>query len=407
MPLLTSTAGPVDFRYETVAPASSAVRGSIAIRIDNGNEGIFQNTDGATTWRQVMAAGGTVAFTGDATWTLNDASATALSIGAAGATGMLVFDTTNGSERLAFGVGTLDVSGQATVVLLRDNTNSALAFRTASGQTYLNFRTSDGNEIIDLGTTPSSDAGTPVQDVRVLSPGAIELNGIDFGTRLVVDEPFHLRPDLAANVANADANKNICVIGTNSAAWTFATGGGVTGTTPANLNDQQCLRGQTAANQGIWSNTNWSTNDEVRYKCNLRTGAAITTQVLAAGLKLSLTAGATLFDNTTDADQVFFGYATDNRYTASAANWVAVIRIGGASANVDTTVVVGTGTNYRFVIDISSTRVARFYINGVLRATSAAITAGVNLLPFAGTETLAGAARAVTVQRLCCSKLLT
>lgn len=413
MPLLTTTAGPLDFRFETVAPASAAQLGSIAFRIDAGNVGTFVNVDGLVTgWRQFLTAGGTISFgTVDATWTLNDNSATAWSIGAAGAATMLVFDTLNGAETLHMtlagsldlNTATIDTSTQATALTIIDNSATALVIRQGANN-YVALQTVNDAESIDFGSAPA--AATPAQAVRVLSPGAIELNGIDFGTRIVIDEDFRLRPDVAANVANADANKNIAVIGTNSVAWTFATGGGVTGTTGVIANDQQCLRGQTAANQGIWTNTNWATGDSARYKCNLRSGAAITTQVLAAGLKLTLAAGATLFDNATNADQVYFGYATDARYGAAAANWWAVIRIGGASTNTDTTVVVAVSTNYRLVIDVDATRVVRFYINGILRATSAALTADVNLLPFAGTETLAGVARAVTVQRLCCSKVL-
>lgn len=105
MPVLTTTDGPIEFRYSTSAVTMTpgvGGTGSIALRIDAGNVGTYQNIDGTNTgWRQFVLAGGTITFAADATWTLNDNSATALVIGSTGATNMTTWDTTNGAETFA------------------------------------------------------------------------------------------------------------------------------------------------------------------------------------------------------------------------------------------------------------------------------------------------------------------
>lgn len=303
-------------------------------------------------------------------------------------------------------IATIDLSTQATDLTIIDNVGASLRILQGAN-VYIGIDTTNNAEVITLGRAPS--AAGPNAAVDVATVGAITTNGTDFGTRLSIVEEFTQRSGIAADVG-IGFNVSFVTLGTNStsALCTFATGGGITLTTGALINDQMCVRGHTTAGQSIWTGTNWSTNDGVRWKCNVRSPATITTMVAAAGLKLSLAAGATLFDNATDADQVYFGFSTDARYGGVAANWTAVIRIGGASTNADTTVVFAASTNFRLVLDIDSARVARFYINGVLRVTSGALTAAVNLLPFAGVEALAAAAaRAITVQRMGISKLLT
>jgi len=103
MPKLTTTAGPIDFFYEAVAPATVPQLGSITFRIDAGNVGTFQNIDGTLTgWVPFMLAGGDIVFDqlNVAQWTLMDNNAVALRVGATGAPDMLVFNTVDGAEQL-------------------------------------------------------------------------------------------------------------------------------------------------------------------------------------------------------------------------------------------------------------------------------------------------------------------
>jgi len=109
---LTTTDGPIDFYWETVVPATTPNRGSVAFRIDAGNVGTWQNIDGtAAGWVRLLPAGGAVTFlqTASSTWTLMDNDADAWDIGAAGAATMLVFDTRNTVETVAIQTARLTV----------------------------------------------------------------------------------------------------------------------------------------------------------------------------------------------------------------------------------------------------------------------------------------------------------
>ena len=120
MPILTTSDGPIEFRYDTAAaPANAASRGSIGIRTQAANVGVYVNTDAtATGWRQFMTAGGTFVFPASGTWTLVAATAAALSIGSAANPGMLVFNTAGPSVESNVRLSTTDgvAAGTARIV---------------------------------------------------------------------------------------------------------------------------------------------------------------------------------------------------------------------------------------------------------------------------------------------------
>lgn len=95
MPVLTTSDGPIEFRYDTAAaPSNATYRGSLGIRTQAGSVGLYINTDAtAAGWRQFLTAGGTFVFPTSGTWTLVAATAAALSIGSVANPGMLVFNT--------------------------------------------------------------------------------------------------------------------------------------------------------------------------------------------------------------------------------------------------------------------------------------------------------------------------
>jgi len=303
----------------------------------------------------------------------------------------------------------IDVSGQATNVAVADNTTDALTVSQGAFP-YIAVSTDNGAESIILGSAPSGTAGAPNASVNFTTVGPITTNGMDFGLRFLLTEQFTKRPLLIGDIASTPANPDFEAIGTNatSALSTFQSTGGIQLATAGTANDQQAAKPATTAGQTAWTGTSWAPSGLPRLKINVQTGPSIVTTRLAAGFKLSVLAGVTMIQDATDADQIFFGYSTDGQYTASSANWVAVIRIGGVSSNVDTGIAVVASTNYRFVIDVTNgiQPFARFYINGALVATSGTLTSAAALIPFVAAQTLAAASTRIVVQRMACSRFL-
>ena len=100
--------------------------GSLALRRTAGNVQLWQKTGAAdANWTQNGTLAGAVALTGITStagalqWTAIDANAAAISIGAAGALNMLVWDTSNGAEQVIVNAGTLRVAG-ATGAIFND-----------------------------------------------------------------------------------------------------------------------------------------------------------------------------------------------------------------------------------------------------------------------------------------------
>lgn len=179
------------------------------------------------------------------------------------------------------------------------------------------------------------------------------------------------------------------ILGTNgtSALSTFAVEGGITLTTGTTANDQMILLPHLDANQSGWKQVTWGTDRETEWECDLKIGATITSMVVWAGLKLTNTSVIA-----TDADQAMLRYAA-----ADGANWVAVSSNTGADTSTDTGVVVVGSKRYHLAITIDADRVARFYVNGALVETTAALKDAIDLIPYIGVQTTTTTARAITV----------
>lgn len=365
----------------------------------------------------VTDAGGTGAGSGPLQFSTGNASSTAGAL--SGPSGAIGFVTGNSADdvsgTITFTTGTagttrgtidinattIDLSTQATSFSLIDNTASALAV-SQGNSVYWSCTTTDGSERIQIGV-PTAAAST-------VAP-MVEVNGSDFSDRIVLVEWFQQRPAIAADIANNNASKVMELIGTNStsALANYATGGGVSIATAGAVADQALIRGNTTGadnSQSPWTGTTWSTSDSLLFKANVRVVDTANLRI-GAGMKLSLNAGATLLDSGTDADQAWFVY--DNPGAGfganSATNWTCHASIGGVDTDTDTTVAV-SAANWRLVISVDSSRVCRFYLNGVLRHTTAALTAAAAFLPFVGIQQTAGAvARSLIVQRMGISKL--
>lgn len=356
---------------------------------------------GTTTKTETSVAvpgGGTVGFA----WTSGNAGA--------GNSGGFTFTsgTAAGGNRGSFGLdvlnfvltlaGNIDVTAQATTIAIRDATASA--FRVAQGADgYIDVDTTNAAEAVTFGnaTTNPDYVFGGIGDTTLGLVGWIRSDGIDHAARMVITEDFCNRPDVIANVGNNDANKKWLSAGTNPTAFTFDAGGGVVSTTGGGANDASIVWPQTGANQSMLATAFLQPQRAPTMKANFKVNDTANVRLMAA---MKLTA---VLDLVTDADQV--GIIYDVALMGNA-NWWFTYRIGGAaSVSADTGVACAAGS-YRMVIAVDGARVARCYLNGVLVGTSAALTAGANLLPGIGGLNIApGVNRVVpTVQRITVSK---
>ena len=259
----------------------------------------------------------------------------------------------------------------------------------ASGQPGIHIR-ADAPSVDDL-IQVTVDGGTNFSPVKVGTdadryelewvagqrgkPGLnVEIQTTAESTRMVADPHFE-------------------VLGTNmtTALCTFNAEGGITLTTAGADGDGAILLPHLDADQSAWTQVTWGTDQETRWECVIVTGANITNTIIYAGLKLTNTA-----TTATDANQVFFRYEDDN----NDGEWEAVSSIANVDDAHDTGVVVAVSTRYKLAIAIDASRIARFYINDVLKETSAALTDAIDLIPYIAVEADgASAAKSISVQR--------
>lgn len=195
-------------------------------------------------------------------------------------------------------------------------------------------------------------------------------------------------PTAAAFLAYTVANKDFEVLGTNAttALVTFSTTeGGILLTTAGADNDSIIILPHLNTNQSAWQVVEWGTENQVVWEATLRTGAAVSTVTLWAGLKLTNTDVIA-----TDNDQCFFRFDTD----ASDVNWQCVTSRSGTDVTVDSGVAVAASTVYRLRIIIDSARRPHFFINGIevgnSTTGSAALTNDIDLIPYVGVAQRAG-----------------
>lgn len=114
---------------------------------------------GVATFAGIIISGTSSAFssTGAAVWTLKDADSAALSIDASGSTGLLVFDTTNGAEKITATVRGFTVIGNSnTVSTLLITNNTATTFGAdadSSGVVVIRSTSLTTGSLLQLQTT--------------------------------------------------------------------------------------------------------------------------------------------------------------------------------------------------------------------------------------------------------------
>ncbi len=200
----------------------------------------------------------------------------------------------------------------------------------------------------------------------------------------------HGKPGLNALLTNSLANYAITdrdfeILGTNavSADTAYHADGGITLNSHGADLDQTILLPHLLSNCSPWTATTWGTDRQVQWEAHVKAGSAVTAQILWAGLKLTNTPTAA-----TDDDSAYFRYQNG----VNGGNWQALYSIGGTDSAVDTGVAAAASTEYHFRITIDSSRIARFYLNGTLVATSTALTTAVNFIPYVGVQASGAAA---------------
>ena len=228
--------------------------------------------------------------------------------------------------------------------------------------------------------------------------------GAQFANRYDLVELFKQTPGVNGDLASATeatrvpANRDFEIVGTNStsALCTFAAGGGITLTTAGADEDQEIVTPHLDTAQTAWAGTNWNTNDRVVFETTIKTAAAITAQIIWAGLKLTN-------DNVvgTDDDQVFLRYEAG----VNSGKFQLITSASGTDTSTDTDVTVAVSTSYHIKLVVNGDRDVHAYINGVLVARiQTALTANIDLIPYVGIEASAAAAKAVTCRGIRCSK---
>ena len=274
----------------------------------------------------------------------------------------------------------------------------------------------------------STTASTGVEHDRTISDPAKDAR------RYYLEEWFLQRPGLNANIDQASTvevqralNRNWEALGTNmtTALCTFATtSAGVLATTAGADEDQAILTPHLDTAATAWAGALWGTENSVHFETSIML-PAIDNQKVWAGLKLTndqLVA--------TDANQIFFKFQTDATNSEAFSDysyWHLVHSIGGTDYISQIPVTVAANTPYHLKIEIDSDRKATCFINGVqynitstsgstggtavtavqpstAATKSAALTDDIDLIPYVGIEAGAGAAEAVNVHYVACSR---
>lgn len=306
--------------------------------------------------------------------TLKDAVADALSITRAG-TDIIVFDTSTpkvtitpvttitGALTLSGGLIVIDDQTVAfgtgsDVTMDWDNTRGALV-TTPAGHWVAPEGISDRFRL----TWVAGQRGTPEQNADIQDAAE--------ATRMTVDPDFE-------------------VLGTGGGAIStdYYAEGGIQLVTDGTEGHGLVMLPHLDADQTAWNYVTWGTDMETRWECSIKTGSVITDCIIWAGLKLT-----NVPTTATDNDQAFFAFDED----VNGGEWEAISSIGDSDDAHDTNVAVATNTVYHLVIEIDSSRLAKFYINGTLVETSAALTDTTDLIPYIGIEEDGGGGAARTL----------
>lgn len=194
----------------------------------------------------------------------------------------------------------------------------------------------------------------------------------------------------ASEAARMIADPDFEVLGTNavSSCTSFYAESGIALATTTASGDQVIIAPHLDPAQSTWKQTTWGTDKETHWECLIGTAAAITSEIIWAGLKLTNTSVVA-----TDNDQVFFRYQAG----ANSDKWTVISSIGGTDTTTVSSVVVAVSTVYHLKVVITATRTAKCYINGAIIYETAAMTDATDLIPYIGIQTATTAAKTLYV----------
>lgn len=199
-----------------------------------------------------------LATTGAAVWTLLDSSATSLSIGASGATSMMVFDTTGGSEVVKFGNNIQVTDGLATLIsssntvsnlLVTNNTITTYgANATDAGAVVIRSTSLTTGSLLQLSLSDTNNAGGfylncrdsvgGTNDFTVGENGVVVMLGTAASNALTISNGDVLLSDGSITLTDADNAASLSVTNdtVTTAALVAVTGSGAfTGSTTSSF----------------------------------------------------------------------------------------------------------------------------------------------------------------------------
>jgi len=303
-------------------------------------------------------------------------------------------------------IGDIDVSspGNNTYLYVEDSANRIVSSSTYFGvnQTVptctLHVGNNSGTALFSLGTstdafkiTRSGNTSLFVVDTtndKVSINADVEVKGNlrRSSERYYLEEFFKRLPAANADIQNASeahrmiANPDFELVGTNAVTGdaTFSsTRAGIVLTTNGTDEDQVVIAPHLDSNQSAWTNIKFGTENQVEWECAISTSATITDYSIWAGLKASLDP---LY--TTDTDQAFFLFCTDDEQGALTTNAnLHFVYSTDASGSVvdyvtDLGIAVAASTIYRLRIEIDSNRQVSVFVNDVQYGLVTSATAG-------------------------------
>lgn len=182
--------------------------------------------------------------------------------------------------------------------------------------------------------------------------------------------------DATALVAYVIANRDFEILGSNASTddVTFSsTHAGLLLTVDTAGDKDVIILPHLNTGQTAWTNIKWGTENQVIWEAVIRTGAAIASTIIWAGLK-------TANDHVVgiDNDECFF------RYDDSEAKWSCHYAIDNSDTEVVSNVTVAINTTYYLRIEIDADRIATYYINDKAVAQSTALKNNIDFIPYIG-----------------------
>lgn len=215
------------------------------------------------------------------------------------------------------------------------------------------------------------------------------------GDRIILEKVFgaHAKPGINADILNATeatrmvADRDFEVLGTNGSSddVTVNAEGGVLLTTDGADGDGVILLPHLDSSESGWNGFTWGTDNEVEYEAWIKMGAAVTTRIVWAGLKLTNTDVIA-----TDDDSAFIRYED----AVNSGKWQSNISVAGTDNTVDTGITAVANQFMHVRIKFDAAEVCHIYING--REVQAVSFSGntADLIPYIAVEADGAAAAA-------------